>query len=155
MKRKGMCPISCTHSSNTGGISQFGSLSCTTECDPQPSPRGRLTHSPPCLPPINLTSRRVLITENVLFQPSEKFAIMPIFTYQWGRDGYPQYGWRQWVRSAVASPSDRTLNAVSHYDTHTQLMAATAAAKCMKRRKPLGPTIGVEPMTYRLGNDGS
>lgn len=43
------------------------------------------------------SGRRLLITEHVLFQPNEKFAIMPIFIYQRSRDGNPQHGWDQWV----------------------------------------------------------
>ena len=37
------------------------------------------------------------MTEQVLFQPNEKFAIMPIFILQRTRDGNPQHGWDQWV----------------------------------------------------------
>lgn len=47
-------------------------------------------------PFINSTAR-LLATEQVLIQPSEKFAIMPIFVYQRTRDGIPQHGWDQWV----------------------------------------------------------
>lgn len=47
-------------------------------------------------PFINSTAR-FLITENVLFQPNDKFAIMPIFIYQRTRDGNPQHGWDQWA----------------------------------------------------------
>jgi maltoporin len=43
------------------------------------------------------STARLLITENVLFQPNEKFAIMPIFIYQRIRDGNPQHDWEQWV----------------------------------------------------------
>jgi len=43
------------------------------------------------------SSRRLLITEQVLFQPNDKFAVMPIFIYQRSRDGNPQHGWDQWV----------------------------------------------------------
>jgi maltoporin len=40
---------------------------------------------------------RLLITEHVLLQPNEKFAIMPIFIYQRSRDGDPRHGWDEWV----------------------------------------------------------
>ena len=43
------------------------------------------------------SSARLLITENMLFQPNDKFAIMPIFIYQRIRDGNPVHGWDQWV----------------------------------------------------------
>jgi maltoporin len=45
---------------------------------------------------INSTAR-FLITEHLLFQPNDRFAIMPIFIYQRTRDGNPQHGWDQWV----------------------------------------------------------
>jgi maltoporin len=45
---------------------------------------------------INSTAR-FLITEHLLFQPNDKFAIMPIFIYQRTRDGNPEHGWDQWV----------------------------------------------------------
>jgi maltoporin len=38
-----------------------------------------------------------LATEQVLFQPNDKFAIMPIFVYQRTKDGNPQHPWQQWV----------------------------------------------------------
>jgi maltoporin len=40
---------------------------------------------------------RLLITEHVLLQPNERFAIMPIFIYQRTRDGDPRHGWDEWV----------------------------------------------------------
>jgi maltoporin len=38
-----------------------------------------------------------LATEQLLFQPNDKFAIMPIFVYQRTKDGNPQHPWEQWV----------------------------------------------------------
>jgi maltoporin len=43
------------------------------------------------------SAERLLITEHVLLQPSDKFAIMPIFVYERKRDGNPQHGWDEWV----------------------------------------------------------
>jgi len=43
------------------------------------------------------SAARLLVTEQVLFQPSDRFAIMPIFVYQRTKDGNPQHGWSQWV----------------------------------------------------------
>lgn len=43
------------------------------------------------------TSARLLVTEQVLFQPNDKFAIMPIFIYQRSKDANPQHEWNQWV----------------------------------------------------------
>jgi len=45
---------------------------------------------------INSTAR-FLVTENILFQPNDRFAIMPIFIFQRTRDGNPQHGWDQWA----------------------------------------------------------
>lgn len=43
------------------------------------------------------SSARLLITEQVLVQPNDKFAIMPIFVFQRVKDGTPQHGWNEWV----------------------------------------------------------
>ena len=45
---------------------------------------------------VNSTAR-FLLTEQVLFQPNDKFAIMPIFILQRTKGGNPQHGWDQWV----------------------------------------------------------
>ena len=38
-----------------------------------------------------------LITEQVVLQPNDKFAIMPIFVYQRTKDGNPLHPWQQWI----------------------------------------------------------
>jgi maltoporin len=43
------------------------------------------------------STRQFIATEQVLFQPNDKFAIMPIFVYQRTKDGNPQHPWEQWV----------------------------------------------------------
>jgi maltoporin len=43
------------------------------------------------------SSAKLLATEQVLFQPSDKFAIMPIAIYQRTKDGNPLHPWNQWV----------------------------------------------------------
>jgi maltoporin len=43
------------------------------------------------------SSKRLLATEQVLVQPNDRFAIMPIFVYQRSKDGNPQHDWDQWV----------------------------------------------------------
>ena len=45
---------------------------------------------------INSTAR-FLLTEQVMIQPNDRFAIMPIFIYQRVKDGNPQHDWEQWV----------------------------------------------------------
>jgi len=47
------------------------------------------------------SSARLLAVEQVLFQPNEKFAIMPIFIYQRSKDGNPQHDWNQWISFGV------------------------------------------------------
>jgi maltoporin len=47
--------------------------------------------------PFLRSSARFLATEQVLFQPNDRFAIMPIFIYQRTKDGNPRHGWNQWV----------------------------------------------------------
>jgi maltoporin len=47
--------------------------------------------------PLEHSSRRLLITEQVLLQPNDRFAIMPIFIYQRFKDGDPRHNWNQWV----------------------------------------------------------
>jgi maltoporin len=43
------------------------------------------------------SARKFLVTEQVVFQPNSRFAIMPIFVYQRTKDGNPQHDWVQWV----------------------------------------------------------
>jgi maltoporin len=42
-------------------------------------------------------TERFLVTENLLIQPNDRFAIMPLAIYQRTRDGNPAHGWAQWV----------------------------------------------------------
>ena len=42
-------------------------------------------------------SKQLLITEQVVFQANDKFAIMPIFLFQRTKDGNPQHDWNQWI----------------------------------------------------------
>ena len=43
------------------------------------------------------SAAQLLITEQVLVQPNDKFATMPIFVFQRTKDGVPQRGWNEWV----------------------------------------------------------
>jgi maltoporin len=43
------------------------------------------------------SSRQLLITEQVVFQPNDTFAVMPIFLYKRYKDGNPQHGWNEWA----------------------------------------------------------
>src|SRR5271170_529720 len=42
-------------------------------------------------------SAQFLITEQVVYQPNDRFAIMPIFVYQQTKDGNPQHRWNEWA----------------------------------------------------------
>jgi maltoporin len=67
----------------TGAASNFSSNgSGTVVADPNPY--------------LNSTAQ-LLVTEQVLIQPDDRFAIMPIFVYQRSKDGNPLHGWDQWV----------------------------------------------------------
>lgn len=43
------------------------------------------------------TSATLQVVEHLLFQPNDRFAIMPIFVYQRTKDGNPLHDWNQWV----------------------------------------------------------
>jgi maltoporin len=43
------------------------------------------------------SAERLLITEQVLIQPNDRFAIMPIVVYDRRRDGTPGRGWDEWI----------------------------------------------------------
>jgi len=43
------------------------------------------------------SAKKLLVTEQVVYQANDRFAIMPIFVYQRSKDGNPQHDWNQWV----------------------------------------------------------
>jgi maltoporin len=43
------------------------------------------------------SSKRFLVTGQMLFQPNATFAIMPIALYQRTRDGNPEHDWDEWI----------------------------------------------------------
>jgi maltoporin len=45
---------------------------------------------------INKT-KQLLLVEQLLVQPDDKFALLPIFLFQRSKDGNPQHDWNQWV----------------------------------------------------------
>jgi maltoporin len=51
--------------------------------------------------PFLKSSEKLLITEHLLFQPNDRFAIMPIFIFQRQRDGQPGHGFNDWVSIGV------------------------------------------------------
>jgi maltoporin len=76
------------------------------------------------------SSERLLITGQMLFQPNNSFAIMPIALYERTRDGNPEHGWNQWISLgarpevfftrflsvAVEGGFDRTLSGTDQYE---------------------------------------
>ncbi len=51
--------------------------------------------------PFRRNSERLLITEHLLLQPDDRFAIMPIFIFQRQRDGVPGHGFNDWASFGV------------------------------------------------------
>jgi maltoporin len=47
--------------------------------------------------PFTDRSKRLLITGQMLFQPNDTFAIMPIAIYQRTWDGNPEHRWDEWI----------------------------------------------------------
>jgi len=47
------------------------------------------------------SSERLLITEHLLIQPNDKFAVMPVFIFQRKRDGQPGHGFNDWASFGV------------------------------------------------------
>ena len=43
------------------------------------------------------SSRQLLVSEHLLIQPNDRFAIMPIFIYQRTKDGDPRHGSNEWI----------------------------------------------------------
>jgi len=57
-------------------------------------------------------SKQLLMVEQVLFQPNDRFAVMPIVLYQRTKDGNPLHDWNQWL-SFGARPEVFLTKAVS------------------------------------------
>jgi maltoporin len=92
---------------------------------------------------INSTAR-LLITEQVLLQPNDKFAVMPIFVYQRLKDGNPQHGWMEWVsfgaRPQFFFTQHLSLAFEAGFD-HTR--SETCHCEGWLRKVTLAPQIGV------------
>jgi maltoporin len=112
------------------------------------------------------SSARLLVTEQVLFQPNDRFAIMPIFVYQRTKDGNPGHGWSQWV-SFGARPEifftehlsfafeggfDHTHSQSGHYDGW--LRKITIAPQIGAGRKFFSRPVLRAFLTYANWSDG-
>src|SRR5208283_4905356 len=82
-----------------GGYHTFG-IQYGTGAASNFSSGGSGTVIPNPTPYVN-NSRQLLATEQVVFQPNDSFAVMPIFVYQRTRDGNPQHDWVQWASFGV------------------------------------------------------
>jgi maltoporin len=82
-----------------GGYHTFGLLYGTGAAS-NFSNGGNGTTIPNPTPYIN-NSRQLLVTEQVVLQPNDRFAVMPIFVYQRTKDGNPQHNWVQWASFGV------------------------------------------------------
>jgi maltoporin len=61
---------------------------------------GNGTTIPNPTPYINY-SRQLLLTDQLVVQPNDKFAVMPIFVFQRTKDGNPLHDWAQWASFGV------------------------------------------------------
>jgi len=86
-------------------------------------------------------SRQLLVTEQVVFQPNDRFAMMPIFVFQRTKDGNPLHPWDEWVsfgaRPEIFFTKYISLALEGGFD-HTHCLAG-----CMNQAdSPIGPYDG-------------
>ncbi len=86
-------------------------------------------------------SRQLLVTEQVVFQPNDRFAMMPIFVFQRTKDGNPLHPWDEWVsfgaRPEIFFTKYISLAFEGGFD-HTHCLAG-----CMNQAdSPIGPYDG-------------
>jgi maltoporin len=86
-------------------------------------------------------SRQLLVTEQVVLQPNDIFAIMPIFIFQRTKDGNPLHPWAEWVsfgaRPEVFLTNHISLAIEAGFD-HTHCVAG-----CLNEAdNPVGPYDG-------------
>ena len=93
-------------------------------------------------------SAQLLITEQVLYQPNDRFAIMPIFVYQQTKDGNPQHRWNQWAsfgaRPEVFFTKHLSLAVEGGFD-HTNSPGENALGQTL----PVSTTAGCARSRYR------
>jgi len=93
--------------------------------------------------PFVRSTERLLITEHLLLQPSEKFAIMPILIYQQSRDGDPSHGWDRWVSFGARPEVFFTKNLSLAFEAgidHTR--SSTGLYEGWLRKFTIAPQIG-------------
>jgi maltoporin len=91
-------------------------------------------------------SRNILLTEQVLYQPNDRFAISPIFVYQRTRDGIPRHDWNEWVsfgaRPEIFFTKYLSLAVEGGFD-HTKNPNAPGQFDGWLRKITFAPQIGV------------
>jgi maltoporin len=96
------------------------------------------------------SSERLLLTEHLLVQPNDRFAIMPIFVFQRQRDGVPGHSFNDWVsfgvRPEVFFNKYLSLAFESGFD-HTEGFATTQTGSATQyngwlRKFTIAPQIG-------------
>jgi maltoporin len=89
-------------------------------------------------------SKQFLATEQVVYQPNDKFAVMPIFVYQRTKDGIPMHDWVQWasfgVRPEVFFTKHVSLTGDCGFD-HTHLPGSYDG---WLRKCTIAPQLGVD-----------
>ncbi|MBV9770524.1 MAG: carbohydrate porin [Bryobacterales bacterium] len=112
------------------------------------------------------SSARFQIVENLLFQPNDRFAILPIVVYQRLKDGNPRDGWNQWVSFgarpevfftkylslALEAGADQTNSPSGHYDGW--LRKVTIAPQIGAGRKFFSRPVLRTFLTYANWSDG-
>lgn len=112
------------------------------------------------------SSARFQVVEHLLFQPDDRFAIMPIFVYQRLKDGNPRDGWDQWVSFgarpevfftkylslAVEAGVDQTDSPSGHYDGW--LRKVTIAPQIGAGKKFFSRPVLRTFLTYANWSDG-
>jgi maltoporin len=88
---------------------------------------------------------QLLVTESLLFQPNDKFAIYPIFIFQRKKDGFPGHPWQQWVsfgaRPEVFLSKYISLAVEAGFD-HTSNQVAPTTYDGWLRKFTICPQIG-------------
>ena len=86
-------------------------------------------------------SRQLLITEHLVFQPNDLFAIMPIFLFQRTKDGNPEHPWNEWIsfgaRPEFFFTTHLSLALEAGFD-HTHCVAGCIS----QESEPIGPYDG-------------
>ncbi|MGA3092827.1 MAG: carbohydrate porin [Terriglobales bacterium] len=125
---------------------------------------GNGTTIPNPTPYINY-SRQFLFTEQLVVQPNDQFAVMPIFVYQRTKDGNPQHDWVQWasfgVRPEVFFARHLSLAGDCGFDHthlpgsyHGWLRKCTIAPQIGPDRKFFGRPVLRVFLTYANWSDG-